>query len=163
MQHAVREESGSIVVALEGEIDLEHSPRARALEESARKNAEAVAALREDTARLARKNAEEDTRRARFEEFKALADIGAEEGKIAEDESRVLNNLLRFDSLVASDVMTPRTVMVSFSASATVKELLTEMEHSPFSRFPVHDASRDEMIGFAMKTDVLLAGAKKDS
>ena len=49
----------------------EASPRARALEESARKNAEAVAALREDTARLARKNAEEDTRRARFEEFKA--------------------------------------------------------------------------------------------
>ena len=49
----------------------EASPRAAALEESARKNAEAVAALREDTQRLRQKNAEQDTRRARFEEFKA--------------------------------------------------------------------------------------------
>lgn len=31
MQHVVREERGRIVVALEGEVDLEHSPRAREL------------------------------------------------------------------------------------------------------------------------------------
>ena len=29
MQHEVREEGGSVVVSFQGEIDLEHSPRAR--------------------------------------------------------------------------------------------------------------------------------------
>jgi len=29
MQHAVREEQGSLVVSFEGDVDLEHSPKAR--------------------------------------------------------------------------------------------------------------------------------------
>lgn len=94
------------------------------------------------------------------EEFKALADIGAAEGKIAEQESSILTNLFRFESLTAADIMTPRTVMVTLKDSATVQEVISELEDSPFSRFPLYTDSRDHMTGFVLRADVLLAGSK---
>ena len=96
------------------------------------------------------------------EEFQALADIGAREGKLEEKESRILNNLFRFDSLTAQDVMTPRTVMVTYPEDKTVEEVLPDLHDSPFSRFPVYADTRDHMTGFVMKTDILLAGAKDE-
>lgn len=87
------------------------------------------------------------------EELGALADIGAEEGVLGDREVGLFKSLLRFESLVASDVMTPRTVMVAFPETASVDEL-TETDR-PFSRFPVYSDTRDDITGYVLLSDAL--------
>ncbi|UCH94441.1 MAG: DUF21 domain-containing protein, partial [Candidatus Aminicenantes bacterium] len=44
------------------------------------------------------------------EEFVAMARIGEQAGQIDKDQSRIIRNLFRLESLKAADIMTPRTV-----------------------------------------------------
>lgn len=87
------------------------------------------------------------------EELAALADIGAEEGVFGDREARLFKSLLKFESLVASDVMTPRTVMVAFPETATVDELVDAKR--PFSRYPVFSENRDLITGYVLLSDAL--------
>ncbi len=93
------------------------------------------------------------------EEVAALAARGAEEGHLHDDESRILNNLFRFRVLTVRDIMTPRTVMLALPQSMTVGEVMEKHPHIPFSRLPVYEQTRDEVSGFVLKTDILLAQA----
>ncbi len=91
------------------------------------------------------------------EEFTALADIGAEAGQLEEKESRMLKNLLRFPSLCAEDIMTPRTVVFALQQDLTVHEVIQADAELGFSRIPIYGEDRDEVVGFVLKTDVLLS------
>ena len=90
------------------------------------------------------------------EEFTALADIGAEAGQLDAKESRMLKNLLRFPSLCAEDIMTPRTVVFALQQDMTVHEVMQADAELGFSRIPIYGEDRDEVAGFVLKTDVLL-------
>ena len=46
-------------------------------------------------------------------DFLAMADIGAQDGIFEQQESEIITNLLKFRSVQAKDVMTPRTVVRS--------------------------------------------------
>ncbi len=87
------------------------------------------------------------------EELAALADIGAEEGVFQDQEAHLFKSLLRFESLRASDVMTPRTVLVAFPETAPVSELVTAKR--PFSRYPVYSKNRDDVTGYVLLSDAL--------
>lgn len=87
------------------------------------------------------------------EELAALADIGAEEGVFDDREAGLFKSLLRFEGLVASDVMTPRTVLVAFPETATA-DVLMEADR-PFSRYPVYGKDRDDITGYVLLSDVL--------
>lgn len=92
------------------------------------------------------------------EELVAMAEIGAREGVFDRQETRRLKNLLRFDGLRAGDVMTPRTVLVSFSEDTTAEE--ARRKQVRFSRLPIYNANRDDMSGYVLKSDVVDAVAK---
>lgn len=91
------------------------------------------------------------------EELAALADIGAEEGVFRDQEAHLFKSLLRFESLRASDVMTPRTVLVAFPESALVDELVEAKR--PFSRYPVYTENYDNITGYVLLSDALAAVA----
>lgn len=86
-------------------------------------------------------------------ELAALADIGAEEGVLRDGEARLFKNLLRFESLRISDVMTPRTVLVAFPQSATVDHLVEN--RGQFSRYPIYSENRDDITGYVLLGDAL--------
>ena len=94
------------------------------------------------------------------DEFIAMADIGEQTGGIKERESRIIQNLFRFESLKAKDVMTPRTVIVALQQDITVSDALREHPHNIFSRLPLYGADLDEISGFILKDDLLLAMAQ---
>lgn len=94
------------------------------------------------------------------EELKVMADIGRRAGKLHEAESRVLTNLLHMQDNQVGDVMTPRVVVFSLSDSTTVGEFLQQHEQSPFSRIPVFRESPDDVTGFVLRSEVLLAASK---
>ncbi len=90
-------------------------------------------------------------------EFAALASIGEESGQIDPLESRIIRNLLAFGAIKVEDIMTPRSVMLSFEQSKTVAELLADRPKLTFSRMPIYDGDLDNVTGFVLKTDILLA------
>lgn len=90
-------------------------------------------------------------------EFAALASIGEEAGQIDPLESRIIRNLLAFGAIKVEDIMTPRSVMLTFEKNKTVAELLADRPKLTFSRLPIYEGDLDNITGFVLKTDILLA------
>ncbi len=94
------------------------------------------------------------------DEFIAMARIGEQAGHIDEDESRIIRNLFRLKVLKAEDIMTPRTVIVAFQQDITVADALSTSTTSPFSRLPLYRTDNDDITGFILRDDLLLASAQ---
>ena len=87
------------------------------------------------------------------DELVAMAEMGAEQGVLEDRERRILEHLFRFRTLRARDVMTPRTVLVSYPQDQTVSE--TVAGGLPFSRLPVYEGDRDHITGYVLEDEVL--------
>jgi CBS domain containing-hemolysin-like protein len=94
------------------------------------------------------------------EEFIAMAGIGERAGKIDQRESRIIQNLFRFDSLTASDIMTPRTVISGLPQDMSVTEALDAKPTVTFSRLPLYQSDLDHITGFILKDDLLITKAQ---
>ena len=110
------------------------------------------------TAILARDRKEEGS--INREELRALVDLGAREGVIAESESRILRNLFRFAQVQARDIMTPRTVLFTLQRDRTVDEVLDEHREIRFSRIPIFGDNQDDAKGFVLTKDLLLQATR---
>jgi len=89
------------------------------------------------------------------EDFTAMADIAQEEGVFQESESKVIKNLLKFDQILAKDIMTPRIVMKSASEETTIKEFYESHPNLRFSRIPIYKDTSDNITGFILKDAML--------
>jgi CBS domain containing-hemolysin-like protein len=96
------------------------------------------------------------------EEFAAMAHLGQEQGIFGESESRILRNLFRIGSLRVRDVMTPRPVMFSLPEDTTVRAVLERKDAIAFSRIPIWRDSEDDVVGYVLKDQLLLHGAKDE-
>ena len=96
------------------------------------------------------------------DELTALAELGARQGVVDHGESRILKNLFRFGQILTRDIMTPRTVMFALPGSSTVAGALAEHPEIRFSRIPLYRNNRDDITGFALRNDLLLAAARGD-
>ncbi len=92
-------------------------------------------------------------------EFAALASVGEASGQIDPLESRIIRNLLAFGAIKVEDIMTPRSVMLAFDGDMSVAELLANRPKLTFSRLPIYNEDLDDITGFVLKTDLLLAKA----
>lgn len=91
-------------------------------------------------------------------DFLTMAEIGAREGVFEESESEIIANLIRFESVCAEDIMTPRTVVLAAAEEQTIDDFLDGHAQMRFSRIPTyHDGSKDHVTGFVLKSDLLTA------
>ncbi|RUA10887.1 MAG: hemolysin [Flavobacteriia bacterium] len=91
------------------------------------------------------------------EDFTAMTDIAHKEGVFLESESKVIKNLLKFDEILAKDVMTPRTVMKIASEDMTIKEFFDANRPLRFSRIPLYKDRMDNITGFFLKDELMEA------
>lgn len=96
------------------------------------------------------------------EEITALTTAGQRLGVVEEDETRVVANLFRLPEIEAHEVMTPRTVIEHVPAEATVTSALAGRETLPFSRMLVTGKNVDEVQGFVLTRELLLAALRSD-
>ena len=96
------------------------------------------------------------------DELHALADIGEEEGELDEDEEAVIHNLLALREIPVKDVMTPRTVTLSFDHDWTIRQVLDETKILRFGRMPVYAESVDSLSGFVLRSDILMAASRDE-
>jgi len=94
------------------------------------------------------------------DEFIAMASIGEQSGTIDREESRIIRNLFRFESLKVADIMTPRTVISALKQDMTIAESMEAVARTPFSRLPIFENSLDDVTGFVLKDDLLLCKAR---
>jgi CBS domain containing-hemolysin-like protein len=96
-------------------------------------------------------------------EFKAMAELSAEEGQLAQQELGILKNLLLLRDTRVKDAMTPRTVVFSLPETLSVGTFFNEYDNSRFSRIPIYRGDQDNITGFVLRTDLLLAQAQGKS
>lgn len=94
------------------------------------------------------------------EELLAMTRLGAESGQLEERESRFVHNLIQLHSMKTWDIMTPRPVIFSLPETMPLTEFVEIIGEKPFSRIPVYRGSGDEITGFVIRGEVLLAHLK---
>ncbi|TXB69423.1 CNNM domain-containing protein [Phaeodactylibacter luteus] len=88
-------------------------------------------------------------------DFSAMAEIGEKEGIFRSNESRIIHNLLRLNTIRTKDVMTPRTVVKAANQDRTIAEFYENNPKLQFSRIPVFAESKDHINGFVLKDEIL--------
>ena len=97
------------------------------------------------------------------EEFRALAVLGVEEGIVLESESRILHNVMRFNTLQVKDIMTPRPVLFTLPEDMTIGEIVEKKVALGFSRIPIQPKEGEDIGYYVLKNDLLLAGAHDEN
>lgn len=96
------------------------------------------------------------------EELLAMARLGEESGQLRERESRFVQNLIELHAMKTWDIMTPRPVIFALPQSTPLIEFVKLIEDKPFTRIPVYKNNRDEVVGFVIRGEALLAHLKDD-
>lgn len=88
------------------------------------------------------------------EELKAFLAMGAEGGAVGKKEKEIIENVLSFKDISAEDVMTPRVIMFTLKANLSVKEAMGELASAPYSKIPLYEKTKDEIVGIINIKDV---------
>ncbi|MCG9755874.1 hemolysin family protein [Shewanella insulae] len=91
------------------------------------------------------------------QEMSAMAKIGHESGELDEQESMILTQMLSVKEMPVTAIMTPRTVMFSVPATMSQSEFAKAHKRSPFTRIPVFDGDRDNIVGYVNRNTILLS------
>lgn len=88
-------------------------------------------------------------------ELRMLISLSEEEGTLVEREEAMLQNVFKFGDRQAREVMTPRPMLDTVPATASVGEVLQILSAKGHSRLPVVDGDLDNVIGVAYVKDAL--------
>ena len=94
------------------------------------------------------------------EEFAAMAQLGEQEGQLGDQEARILKNLFKLRDTRVEDVMTPSPVVFRLPADGTVDLYFIKYGDMRFSRIPIYEDNPDKLVGFVLRSDLLLAKAR---
>lgn len=92
------------------------------------------------------------------EELRLLLAESYKNGEINHNELKYVNNVFEFDDRIAREIMVPRTQIVGFHKDASFSEVLTTIQEERYTRYPVFEEDRDNIIGFINIKDFLTQG-----
>ncbi len=88
-------------------------------------------------------------------EILATVRLGEKEGEITSREARFVHNMLAMENRQIKEIMTPRTVIFSLSADLTVAEAIRASDKMGFTRIPIYEGHREDIIGYIIMHDLL--------
>ncbi len=94
------------------------------------------------------------------EELRLLLSESYKSGEINVNELKYVNNVFEFDDKIAREIMVPRTDIVGFEVNATFEEVLTQISEERYTRYPIYEGDRDNILGFLNIKDFLTLGMK---
>ena len=89
------------------------------------------------------------------EAITSIADIGAEEGVLAESEKEIIHNVVQFNSTITKNIMTPRIKVIMVEVKESLAQIKKLVEKSTYSRIPIYDGDKDHIIGILHVTKFL--------
>lgn len=97
------------------------------------------------------------------EEIKAMISIGEKEGTIEEEEKEMLHRIFEFGDKEVSEVMVPRTEIVSIASDAAVSDAMELVSKEGYSRYPVVKENIDNIVGILYMKDILIKMASGEA
>ena len=91
-----------------------------------------------------------------------LVEVSHEEGVLESEERKMITNVVDFGDSLVKDICVPRVDMVFASADLTYDELVATFAEDKYSRLPVYEESRDNVIGIINLKDVFFFQEKKE-
>lgn len=95
-------------------------------------------------------------------ELKTYVDVSHEDGVIESEEKEMIYNVFDFSDAVAKDIMIPRINMVTVNVEASYHDVLEIFRESMYTRLPVHQDDKDNIIGLINIKDFILNANQDD-
>ncbi|MBQ6889077.1 MAG: HlyC/CorC family transporter [Lachnospiraceae bacterium] len=89
-------------------------------------------------------------------ELKTYVDVSHEDGVIESEEREIIYNVFDFSDAVAKDIMIPRIDMVTVDLDTKYEDLLKVFRESMYTRIPVYEEDKDNVIGLVNIKDFIL-------
>ncbi|SFM39145.1 HlyC/CorC family transporter [Thermodesulforhabdus norvegica] len=91
------------------------------------------------------------------EELEALIETGVEEAGVEREKQDMLLGVLLLDRITLGDIMVPWRDVVCLDLKAPLEEVMSTIEKTNFSRYPVYKGDFHNVVGFIHVKDVLLS------
>lgn len=90
------------------------------------------------------------------DEVAAMVTVGAEEGVLESKENRMIQHLLKLDTITAHEIMTPSVVVTMAEEEMMLKDFYGDDEFKKYSRIPVYkDENSDYITGYVLRQTIL--------
>jgi len=97
------------------------------------------------------------------EELVAYLKVGHEKGIIEEDEKEMIDGIFKFSNTLVKEIMVPRPDMELLPITAKISEAIELFKETQFSRFPVYERTKDEIVGILYIKDILPYVSKNEN
>ena len=89
------------------------------------------------------------------EELKSMVKFSGEQGSIKDIEKKMIHRIFDFENTTVSDVMTRKKGIVSVGSDMLVKDVLQLPTAKMYSRFPIYEKTRENIVGILYHKDML--------
>ncbi len=96
------------------------------------------------------------------DELLTMVNVSEEEGVIEDKEKKMITNVVDFGDSRARDIMIPRADMTIAPIDSSYEELLNMYMEVPYTRIPIYEESRDNIIGILHVKDLFFYKATHD-
>lgn len=97
------------------------------------------------------------------EELRIILSESFEQGEINQSEYSYVNNIFEFDNRLAKEIMVPRTEIVALDWTSSLEEMFVIISEEKFTRYPVVDGDKDNIIGMINIKELLTASLMVNS
>jgi CBS domain containing-hemolysin-like protein len=88
------------------------------------------------------------------EELQLIISESYKSGEINQSEYKYVNNIFEFDDRNANEIMVPRTEIIAFDISQSLNECLQIVTEENYTRYPVIDGEKDNIVGMVNMKEV---------
>ena len=98
------------------------------------------------------------------EELLESALLSEDEGVLDEQESDIIENILKLDDIKVHDILTPRSVVFALEHNRTIQDVIkNEPDIFKYSRIPVYEGTIDNVIGMILTKQLFKQALEDDS
>ena len=96
-------------------------------------------------------------------EIKLIIAEGKDQGIYDDDEKKLLNNALKFNTLKVKDIMLQKEKMKNINIKKDEQEISNEISKYKYTRIPVYEKNKDNVIGVLNIKDIILQYSKDNN
>ncbi|OLN23684.1 hypothetical protein BTO30_03665 [Domibacillus antri] len=97
------------------------------------------------------------------EELRIILSESLKSGEINQSEYKYVDRIFEFDERVAKEIMVPRTDMITLSKDLTWDEIKSIIQIEKYTRYPVDDGDKDNILGMVNMKELLSFYLESDS
>ncbi|RDY71293.1 HlyC/CorC family transporter [Halobacillus trueperi] len=97
------------------------------------------------------------------EELRHILTKSYQKGEINRSEYTYVDRIFEFDNRTAKEIMIPRTEMAVLDVRQSVTNAVREVKHNRYTRYPVIERDKDEIIGIIHMKELLYDDAENQS